>query len=189
MTSRSALRGPLEGVVCQLWPPARSAARSVGGRDGDRSDCSLPPRRLSSSSPLVTSGSVSPSPRGGSCKHKRTVVASHRVDPARTRRGPSGRVVRIAGSGRLAARLILAQSSRDAVHGDAGCARTRYETSPFLVPPPEGPWWVEDGRPALEVPREEWRWQLLVRLPDEVDSGWVDVAGEQACAGSRAVER
>jgi hypothetical protein len=40
----------------------------------------------------------------------------------------------------------------------------------FVVPPLEGLWWVEDQRPAFEVPREEWRWQLLLRIPDPVEA-------------------
>lgn len=62
------------------------------------------------------------------------------------------------------------------------------EKAPFLVPPLEGLWWVEDERPALEAPREEWRWQLLLRVPDEVEIGWVEFARERAGAGARAVE-
>jgi hypothetical protein len=62
------------------------------------------------------------------------------------------------------------------------------ETAPFLVPPLEGLWWVDDNRPALEVPREKWRWQLLLRIPDEAASGWVDLAREQAGDGARSVQ-
>jgi hypothetical protein len=58
------------------------------------------------------------------------------------------------------------------------------KTTPFLIPSLEGLWWVEDDRPALEVPREEWWWQLLLRMPDEVESGWVDLARRQV--GDRA---
>ncbi|MQY05518.1 GyrI-like domain-containing protein [Actinomadura macrotermitis] len=44
-----------------------------------------------------------------------------------------------------------------------------------LVPPPlEGRWWVNDERPPLEVPREEWHWQLFLRVPDGLDP---DVSG------------
>jgi hypothetical protein len=37
---------------------------------------------------------------------------------------------------------------------------------PLGLPPLEGRWWVEDERPALAVPREEWRWHLFLPLPD-----------------------
>jgi hypothetical protein len=62
------------------------------------------------------------------------------------------------------------------------------ETAPFLVPPLEGLWWVDDDRPALEVPRQEWRWQLLLRLPDEAASGWVDEARAQAGNRARGIQ-
>jgi hypothetical protein len=41
---------------------------------------------------------------------------------------------------------------------------------PAAPPPLEGRWWVEDERPALAVPREEWRWHLFMRLPDPAHS-------------------
>jgi hypothetical protein len=66
--------------------------------------------------------------------------------------------------------------------------RLANETVPFLVPPLEGLWWVDDDRPALEVPREEWRWQLLLRIPEEVDKGSVDRASELAGDVGRGVE-
>ena len=46
----------------------------------------------------------------------------------------------------------------------------------FGVPKLEGLWWVESDRPALEVPREDWRWKLLIRLPDFVTSKMVEKA-------------
>jgi hypothetical protein len=44
----------------------------------------------------------------------------------------------------------------------------------FVVPPLEGLWWVEDQRPAFDVPREEWCWQLLVRIADPIGARMVD---------------
>ena len=35
----------------------------------------------------------------------------------------------------------------------------------FGVPKLEGLWWVEGEIPALEIPREEWCWKLLIRMP------------------------
>jgi hypothetical protein len=61
-------------------------------------------------------------------------------------------------------------------------------TAPFLVPPLEGLWWVDDDRPALEVPREEWRWELLLRAPDEVVGGWIDEARGRAGDDARGVQ-
>lgn len=55
----------------------------------------------------------------------------------------------------------------------------------FPMPLLEGRWWVEDERPPLEVPREEWRWHLFLRLPDSEPAEWADQAREAA----RAVDR
>ena len=44
----------------------------------------------------------------------------------------------------------------------------------FVVPKLEGLWWVESNKPALEVPREEWRWKLLIRMPEFVTSDIVE---------------
>lgn len=49
----------------------------------------------------------------------------------------------------------------------------------FAVPKLEGLWWVESDEPALEVPREEWRWKLLIRTPDFVTSEMVEKAKEE----------
>lgn len=38
----------------------------------------------------------------------------------------------------------------------------------FGVPKLEGLWWVVGDTPALEVPRNEWFWKLLIRMPDFV---------------------
>lgn len=46
----------------------------------------------------------------------------------------------------------------------------------FAVAKLEGLWWVKSKKPALEVPREEWYWKLLIRLPDFVTSEIVDKA-------------
>jgi hypothetical protein len=39
----------------------------------------------------------------------------------------------------------------------------------FGVPKLEGLWWVEGDTSALEVPRDEWYWKLLIRMPDFVE--------------------
>ena len=44
----------------------------------------------------------------------------------------------------------------------------------FGVPKLEGLWWVESDKPALEVPRGEWRWKLLIRMPKFVTSDIVE---------------
>ncbi len=38
----------------------------------------------------------------------------------------------------------------------------------FGVPKLEGLWWVEGDIPALDVPRNDWCWKLLIRMPDFV---------------------
>ena len=38
----------------------------------------------------------------------------------------------------------------------------------FGVPKLEGLWWVQENKPALDVPRSEWCWKLLIRMPDFV---------------------
>jgi hypothetical protein len=53
----------------------------------------------------------------------------------------------------------------------------------FAVPKLEGLWWFDTGKyglPSLEeaprqIPRSEWNWRLLIRMPDYVSEG--DVAG------------
>jgi hypothetical protein len=44
------------------------------------------------------------------------------------------------------------------------------------LPSLEGRWWVEDDRPPLTVPREQWRWHLFVRLPESIAPAAVDEA-------------
>ena len=46
----------------------------------------------------------------------------------------------------------------------------------FGVPKLEGLWWVDSDKPALEVPRNEWQWKLLIRMPDFVTSEMVEQA-------------
>ncbi|MGO4495303.1 GyrI-like domain-containing protein [Paenibacillus sp. 2RAB27] len=47
----------------------------------------------------------------------------------------------------------------------------------FTVAKLEGQWWVDgDPRTALEVPREEWHWKLLIRMPTYVAGEVVEEA-------------
>lgn len=39
----------------------------------------------------------------------------------------------------------------------------------FGVPALEGLWWTEGNKPAAEVPRTEWHWKLMIRMPDFAD--------------------
>lgn len=44
----------------------------------------------------------------------------------------------------------------------------KEQDNDFGVPKLEGLWWVEGNEPALDVPRSEWCWKLLIRMPDYV---------------------
>jgi len=46
----------------------------------------------------------------------------------------------------------------------------------FAVPKLDGLWWVNSDKPALEVPRNEWQWKLLIRMPDFVTNEMVEQA-------------
>jgi len=51
----------------------------------------------------------------------------------------------------------------------------------FGVPKLEGLWWVEGDTPALQVPRNEWCWKLLIRMPQFVTKEMmVSIQGEVA---------
>lgn len=56
------------------------------------------------------------------------------------------------------------------------CKKDRKD---FAVTKLEGLWWVKSSKPALEVPRAEWHWKLLIRLPDFVTSDIVDEARQE----------
>ncbi len=53
------------------------------------------------------------------------------------------------------------------------------ENKDFSVPKLEGLWWVESKRHALEVPRSEWFWKLLIRMPDFVTIESFKIAQEE----------
>jgi hypothetical protein len=60
--------------------------------------------------------------------------------------------------------------------------------SDFVVSKLEGLWWVESDRYGLDVPREEWCWRLLIRMPDFVTAGQVEDARRQAIAKNKDLE-
>ena len=55
----------------------------------------------------------------------------------------------------------------------------KKEGRDFAVAKLEGLWWVKSNKPALEVPRKEWYWKLLIRLPDFVTSEIMDKAKQE----------
>lgn len=57
----------------------------------------------------------------------------------------------------------------------------KSEGKDFTVAKLEGLWRVDgDSRNALEVPREQWRWKLLIRMPEFVTSERVEEARAKA---------
>jgi hypothetical protein len=55
--------------------------------------------------------------------------------------------------------------------------------------PLEGQWWVEAEQYGLDVPREQWRWHLLLPLSAAPEAGAVEQAREAARTSCRAVDR
>jgi len=55
----------------------------------------------------------------------------------------------------------------------------KKEGRDFTVAKLEGLWWVDSDRHNLEVPREEWRWRLLIRQPEFVTHEIVQRAKEE----------
>ena len=49
----------------------------------------------------------------------------------------------------------------------------------FTVAKLEGLWWVDSDKPWYEVPREEWKWKLLIRMPEFVNSEIVEKARQE----------
>jgi hypothetical protein len=52
----------------------------------------------------------------------------------------------------------------------------KLENRDFAVPSLEGLWWVDGKRPAVEVPRNRWKWKLMIRMPDFVVKTTVESA-------------
>lgn len=52
----------------------------------------------------------------------------------------------------------------------------------FTVAKLEGLWWVDSDEDALDVPREQWRWKLMIRLPAYVTANDVEEARVVAAA-------
>ena len=52
--------------------------------------------------------------------------------------------------------------------------KTKYQD--FKIPKLECFWWVESGIPFEETPRNEWFWELIIRMPEFVDVREVEEA-------------
>jgi hypothetical protein len=59
----------------------------------------------------------------------------------------------------------------------------------FTVPKLEGLGWVEQGKDALEVPREEWQWKLLIRMPEFVSRDFAEQARANAIAKKKELNQ
>jgi len=55
----------------------------------------------------------------------------------------------------------------------------KKEGKDFVVAKLEGLWWIDSDKPFLEVPREKWRWKLLIRQPDFVTRDIVEKAKDE----------
>lgn len=58
-----------------------------------------------------------------------------------------------------------------------GVAPVGYQD--FKVPPPEGLWWMKDGREFDMARPKDWRWTLMIRVPDFVTPLVVAAAVEE----------
>ena len=50
----------------------------------------------------------------------------------------------------------------------------------YKVPPLEGLWWADDITAFIRGEKREWKWTLLLRLPDEIDERSVEKARAKA---------
>lgn len=86
---------------------------------------------------------------------------------------PAGHYIAISGKGDPAGSLFA--DSTQALYTAAHSIRNVYKQSgqDFTVSKLEGIWWVTAAGNPLDVPRDEWHWQLLIRMPDYVVSAVV----------------
>ncbi|MFI6952475.1 GyrI-like domain-containing protein [Nocardia sp. NPDC050408] len=52
----------------------------------------------------------------------------------------------------------------------------------FVVPKLEGQWWVNSDEPPLSVPREQWQWKLMIRMPEVVTA---EMVPDEMVSGAR----
>lgn len=88
---------------------------------------------------------------------------------------PASHYIAISGKGDPNGPLFA--GSTQALYTAAYSIKNVYKQSDqdFVVSKLEGIWWVNSDsyNPVKEVPREEWHWQLLIRMPDYVVSAVV----------------
>ncbi|WP_433682849.1 GyrI-like domain-containing protein [Nocardia sp. CA-119907] len=58
----------------------------------------------------------------------------------------------------------------------------------FVVPKLEGQWWVNSDEPPLSVPREQWQWKLMIRMPDTVSAEMVSGATFERLTEGEAIQ-
>ncbi|MFQ6392179.1 GyrI-like domain-containing protein [Nocardia sp. KC 131] len=73
-----------------------------------------------------------------------------------------------------------------AAYGAAKIAKTIGQD--FVVPKLEGQWWVESDEPALSVPRDQWHWKLMIRMPDVVTADMVTGAIFESLTEGEAIQ-
>ncbi|ELR72980.1 hypothetical protein C900_00482 [Fulvivirga imtechensis AK7] len=49
----------------------------------------------------------------------------------------------------------------------------------FIIDEMEAQWWVESGLPFDQTPREEWHWNILIRVPEFITPDQVDLAVQE----------
>lgn len=102
---------------------------------------------------------------------------------------PEGQFIAITGKGDPNGAVFAArvQALYTAVYSIKNACKRKQQD--FTVPKLEGLWWVDEYhllngyRNALAVPREEWNWQLLIRMPDFVSAATARQAINDAFAG------
>ena len=61
----------------------------------------------------------------------------------------------------------------------------KREGKDFKIPKMEGFWWSEQGKNLQKVPRDAWRWKLLIRMPDYITAADL----EQVRSGEKDLEK
>lgn len=64
----------------------------------------------------------------------------------------------------------------------------KAEGNDFVVPKLEGLWWVESDEPPLSVPREQWHWKMMIRMPDVVTAEMVSGAPLEPFTEGEAIQ-